>query len=56
MKYLSLKDQLMQEREKNAALSAAQAQDAANIEYIAMMCDVELEEDEPAEANANEEV
>lgn len=43
MKYLSLKDQLLLEREKNAALSAAQAQDAANIEYVAMMCDVELE-------------
>lgn len=56
MKYLTLKDQLMQEREKNAALGAAQAQDAANIEYIAMMCDVELEEDAPADANVEEEV
>lgn len=56
MKYLSLKDQLMQEREKNAAIGAAQAQDAANIEYVAMMCDVELGEDEPTEVNAEEEV
>ena len=43
MKYISMREQLLMEREKNAALTAAQAQDAADIEYIAMMCDVELD-------------
>lgn len=46
MEYLSLKDQLLRERERGAALNAAHAQNTANIEYIAMMCDVELETDE----------
>lgn len=43
MQYLSLKDQLLKERQKNAALSAESAKNAADIDYIAMMCDVELE-------------
>ena len=46
MQYLSLKDQLLKERQKNAALSAALAKNAADIDYIAMMCDVELESPE----------
>lgn len=43
MQYLSLKDQLLRERQKNAALTADAAKNAADIDYIAMMCDVELE-------------
>lgn len=43
MQYLSLKDQLLKERQKNAALSAEAAKNTADIDYIAMMCDVELE-------------
>lgn len=46
MQYLSLKDQLLKERQKNAALSAESAKNAADIDYIAMMCDVELESPE----------
>ncbi len=43
MQYLSLKEQLLKERQKNAALAASAAKNAADIDYIAMMCDVELE-------------
>lgn len=45
MKYISLREQLINERRKNALVTAAQMQDAANIEYIAMMCDIELDAD-----------
>lgn len=43
MQYLSLKDQLLKEKQKNAALSTEAAKNTADIDYIAMMCDVELE-------------
>lgn len=43
MQYLSIKDLLLKERKKNAAVSAEAAKNAADIDYIAMMCDVELE-------------
>lgn len=46
MRYVSLKDQLFKERQKNAALRAEAAKNAADIDYIAMMCDVELENTE----------
>lgn len=46
MRYVSLKDQLLKERQKNAALRAEAAKNAADIDYIAMMCDVELENTE----------
>ncbi|MDO4562224.1 MAG: hypothetical protein Q4C12_00160 [Clostridia bacterium] len=42
MQYLSLKDQLLKERQKNAALTAEADKNTADIDYIAMMCDVEL--------------
>ncbi len=43
MQYLSIKDLLLKERKKNAAAMAKAAKNAADIDYIAMMCDVELE-------------
>lgn len=43
MKYVSIEQQLLKERHKNAALRAELAKSAADIDYIAMMCDVELE-------------
>lgn len=47
MQYLSLKEQLLKERQKNAALGAEAAKNTADIDYIAMMCDIELEMPEP---------
>lgn len=43
MDYLSLKRQLAKELRKNALLRNAAAKNTADIDYIAMMCDVELE-------------
>ena len=43
MQYLSIKDLLLKERKKNAAVSAEAAKNAADIDYIAMMCDVDLD-------------
>lgn len=51
-KYKSLAKQLRAERTKNEQLMAAQSKIEADTEYIAMMCDVELES--PEEENAME--
>lgn len=55
MQYISLKDQLFKERQKNAALSAENAKNTADIDYIAMMCDVELETSDEFEMPDTEE-
>ena len=56
MQYLSIKDQLLIERKKNAALTAEVAKNKADTDYIAMMCDVELEmpEDEMIDTEVEE--
>ncbi|MBQ7821309.1 MAG: hypothetical protein IJ391_03400 [Clostridia bacterium] len=56
MQYLSIKDQLLIERKKNAALTAEVAKNKADTDYIAMMCDVELEmpEDEMMDTEVEE--
>lgn len=51
-KYKSVAQQLREERTKNEQLRAAQRKTEADTEYIAMMCDVELES--PDEENAME--
>lgn len=43
--YKDTKRQLMEEKKKNAELQSKLAKTNADIEYIAMMTDVELEED-----------
>lgn len=43
MKYLSLTKQLLKERQKNERLSTELSKNTADIDYIAMMCDIELE-------------
>lgn len=42
-KYISVKQQLIQERKRNAILRAANAELAANVDYLSMMCGVELD-------------
>lgn len=44
--YKSTKEQLLEERRKNAQLQAALDKTSADVEYIAMMTDVELDDDE----------
>ena len=42
-RYMPLKEQLMEERKKNAVLKAQTDKNASDIDYIAMMTDVELD-------------
>lgn len=45
-KYKSVIEQLREERTKNERLRASQRKNEADTEYLAMMCDVELETDD----------
>lgn len=47
--YKDTKTQLLEEKKKNAELQAKLAKTNADIEYLAMMTDVELEETEETE-------
>lgn len=55
-RYTSLREQILLERQKNAVLKAQAEKNAADIDYIAMMSDIELESfsDEETEADADE--
>lgn len=48
-KFKDVKTQLLEERKKNAELQAKLAKTNADVEYIAMMTDIELEETESEE-------
>lgn len=48
-KFKDVKTQLLEEKKKNAELQAKIAKTNADVEYIAMMTDVELEETEGEE-------
>lgn len=52
-KYTSLKEQILLERKKNAILKAQADRHAADIDYIAMMSDIELDSGE-TEGDADE--
>lgn len=41
--FIPASEQAIRERAKNAALTEANNKIAANVDYIAMMCDVELD-------------
>lgn len=49
LKFKDVKTQLREEKKKNAELQAKLAKTNADVEYIAMMTDVELEETEETE-------
>lgn len=55
-KYTSLKEQLIEERRKNAALKEQTEKNTSDIDYIAMMNDIELDSPEAdgTEADENE--
>lgn len=44
-KYIPVEKQLVEEKNKNAQLRAENAELAANVDYLAMMCDIELDDD-----------
>ena len=48
-KFKSTKEQLIEERRKNAVLQSALEKTNADVEYIAMMTDIELDEAESEE-------
>lgn len=52
-KYTSLRDQIIEERNKNIVLKAQADKNASDIDYIAMMSDIELETDEQEEAEGD---
>lgn len=53
--YKSIREQLLDERKKNAELQAALTKTNADIEYIAMMTDVDMEsEDQEETEDGNE--
>lgn len=41
--YISIKQQLIQERKRNAMQRAESAELVANVDYLSMMCGVELD-------------
>lgn len=44
--YIPAAEQIVRERAKSAALEAANGKLSADLDYVAMMCDVELESEE----------
>lgn len=55
--YVSTREQIIKERQKNADIEQRNEKNAANIDYLAMMCDVDLEDDgEEASNNAEQEI
>lgn len=49
MKYLTIKEQLREERIKNEKLTAETAKTRADIDYVAMMTDVDIDKVEDEE-------
>jgi len=53
--HITAGEQAVRANKKNEALTATSGKIAANVDYIAMMCDIELEsEDEDEEVNDDE--
>ena len=48
MIYTTLNEQFISEKTKNEELMARIAEQSADMDYIAMMCDIELETEEAA--------
>ena len=44
--FISAREQLVKERQKNAAMQAQIAKAYSDIEYLAMMTDIEMEQEE----------
>lgn len=44
-KYIPVKKQIIEERNKNAVLRSTNAELTANVDYLSMMCGVELDDE-----------
>lgn len=51
--FIGAREQLVKERQKNAALQAQIVKANSDIEYLAMMADIEMEQDEDREVQDN---
>ena len=51
--FIGAREQLVKERQKNAALQAQIVKANSDIEYLAMMADIEMEQDEDQEVQDN---
>ena len=49
--FRSLREQLLEERRKNAEIEAALAKATADLEYVAMMSDIEIEDEMEGDDN-----
>lgn len=54
MRYISIGDQLRKERAENIKLKEQSERNAANVDYVAMMCDIELETEDEIREEASE--
>ncbi len=52
-KYKTVKEQMLEERKKNAQLSAENIKIRSDVDFVAMMCDIELDNDTPIEEGEN---
>mgnify|MGYP006886286774 CR=1 FL=1 len=53
--FISAREQLVKERQKNAAMQAQIAKANSDIEYLAMMTDIEMEQEEEVQDHGEEE-
>lgn len=51
--FIGAREQLVKERQRNAALQAQIAKTNSDIEYLAMMADIEMEQDDEQEVQDN---
>ena len=51
--FIGTREQLVKERQKNAALQAQIVKANSDIEYLAMMAEIEMEQDEDQEVQDN---
>ena len=54
--FKTLREALIQERRRGEVLQSSQQQSKADIDYIAMMCNVEIEMEETREVQTDEQV
>ena len=54
--FKTLRETLIQERRRGEVLQSSQQQSKADIDYIAMMCNVEIEMEETREVQTDEQV
>lgn len=54
MRYIPIFEQFLRERVKNIKLREQTERNAANTDYIAMMCDIELKSDDESTEEASE--